>query len=98
MSDIWQYLSDSAMPLVVYGMGDGADKLFSVLERCGLRRRVVAVIASDDFVRGQSCHGFIVKKLSDVRAEQNGEPFTILLAFGTRQPEVLDYIYALCDD
>ena len=48
-------------------MGDGADKVLAAFDRYGIKAS--AVIASDDFVRGQKFHDFTVKKLSDVETE-----------------------------
>lgn len=42
-------------------MGDGADKVLAAFDRYGIKAS--AVIASDDFVRGQKFHDFTVKKL-----------------------------------
>ena len=45
-------VGESDLPVAVYGMGNGADKLFAFLERRGIRP--ACVFASDEFVRGQS--------------------------------------------
>ena len=36
MSDLWTYLKSAEKPIVMYGMGNGADKIISVLEACGI--------------------------------------------------------------
>ena len=46
-------------PVVVYGMGNGADKLFALLKGQGVA--VADVMASDGFVRGHAYRGFRVK-------------------------------------
>ena len=56
---VWEQLKNSAKPVVLYGMGDGADKVLAAFDRYGIKAS--AVIASDDFVRGQKFHGFTVK-------------------------------------
>ena len=56
---IWNYLKNSELPIVLYGMGDGADKVLSAFEKHNIKAR--AVMASDAYVRGQSFHGFTVK-------------------------------------
>ena len=63
-TNVWNVLKTCGKPVVLYGMGDGADKVLSAFERYGIEAS--AVIASDEFVRGQSFHGFTVKKLSDI--------------------------------
>ena len=48
--DIWQYLRSTDRPIVLYGMGNGAEAVLAQLERIG--KRAVGVFASDGFVRG----------------------------------------------
>lgn len=85
---VWETLAQTDKPLILYGMGDGADK---VLKRLApLHIKVSDVMASDDFVRGQTFHGFKVKKLSEIE-EEYGD-FIILPAFGSGRTEVIDLI------
>ena len=78
----------SGLPVYIYGMGNGGEK---VLKWCADRGiRAEGVFASDDFVRGQSFCGYEVKKLSQVE-EEVGE-FIVLLAFGTCLPEIMERI------
>lgn len=79
---------NSAKPVVLYGMGDGADKVLAAFDRYGIKAS--AVIASDDFVRGQKFHGFTVKKLSDVEAELGD--VIIALCFASQLPDVMAHI------
>lgn len=85
---VWDELKASEKPVVLYGMGDGADKVLSAFERRGIRAQ--AVMASDGFVRGQSFHGFVVKKLSDLEAEFGD--FTVALCFASQLPDVIKTI------
>ncbi len=88
MNDIWQYLKTSDRPVVMYGMGNGADK---ILARCAEKGIVVSdFFASDSFVRGHSFHGKRVLTLGEVE-EKYGD-FTVLLSFGTSLPDVLEAI------
>ena len=84
--DIWQMLKRETRPIVVYGMGNGADKLFSRLEKYGVTP--AAVFASDGFVRGHSYRGMRVLSFSEVR--EAFSDFVILLSFATRLPEVME--------
>ncbi|MCL2107731.1 MAG: FkbM family methyltransferase [Oscillospiraceae bacterium] len=88
---IWNYLKDTPKPIVIYGMGNGADKILAVMERRGITP--AAFMASDEFVRGHSFRGFEVRKLGDIEA-QFGD-FIILVAFGTNLPAVVQKIYTL---
>ncbi|MBR4859632.1 MAG: FkbM family methyltransferase [Clostridia bacterium] len=86
----WEKIKESTLPVVVYGMGNGADKVIDEFNRLGIT--VKGVTASDDFVRGQSFRGFTVKKLSEFEGE-----FIVAVAFATCIPEVMNRIYSLCE-
>ena len=85
---MWNYLKNSNRPIVIYGMGNGADKIIDTLSLYGLSP--VGVFASDDFVRGQVFRGFTVKKYSDLKEKY--PDMIVLVAFGTFRDEVLDNI------
>lgn len=89
--DIYQRLKEESRPIVIYGMGNGADKIISQFELFGIS--VSGIAASDYFVRGQSFHGFTVRKISDF--EQQYDDFIIIIAFGTSLPEVMEHIFSL---
>ena len=86
----WEKIKQSGREVVVYGMGNGADKVLDEFARLDIKVR--GVTASDSFVRGQSFRGFTVQKLS----EFNGD-FIIAVAFASCIPEVMEHIYSLCD-
>ena len=89
---VWQYLREEKRPIVLYGMGDGADKILRVFADKGIR--ATAVFASDEFVRGHSFAGFRVQKLSEVIAAY-GEDIVIVLSFASQRPELLARFYEL---
>lgn len=86
--ELWQTLYEEGKPIVLYGMGNGADKIISVLESKGMA--FADVFASDDFVRGQFFHGKKVLRLSE--AEEKYEDFNILVSFGSSLPSVMNKI------
>ena len=88
--DLWEYLSESTKTIVLYGMGNGADKILSVLAERGIP--VCGVFASDGFARHNLFHGMPVRTWSDVKAEFGAENVIVLLAFGSSRPEVLENI------
>ena len=88
---MWDEIKNDAKPVVLYGMGDGAVKILSVLEKLNIK--CSGIFASDDFVRYQSFMGFTVKKLSDLE-EELGD-FTVLSAFATRLDEVIENFYRI---
>ena len=86
--DLWKTLSQTKHPILLYGMGNGADKIIAVLEERGLS--VTDIFASDGFVRGQVFHGKTVLGASE--ALKRYPDATILLAFGSARDEVLSAI------
>lgn len=89
--EIWSVLREEAKPIVLYGMGNGADKIISVLESKGME--FADVFASDDFVRGQLFHEKKVLRLSEV--EEKYEDFNILVSFGSSLSDVMDKIKSI---
>ena len=55
MTDLWQKLKEADRPIVLYGTGDGADKIINVLEGKGINWD--GVFASDGFVRSREFRG-----------------------------------------
>lgn len=90
--DLWQYLGACRRPVVLYGMGNGADKVFARLSALGIP--VAGVVASDDFVRGQTFHGMTVYPVSRVR--DLFPDAVVLLCFGSRLPGVIGQVERLC--
>ena len=86
--DMWEELKRETRPIVVYGMGNGADKLFSRLEKYGITPS--DVFASDGFVRGHSFRGMRVKSFSEIK--NTYEDFVILLSFASNRQDVLDML------
>ena len=87
---VWTRLQEEKRPIVLYGMGDGADKILRQFERLGIQ--AAAVFASDEFVRGHSFRGFRVHRLDEV-VDAFGEDILIVIAFASQRPEM----YALSD-
>lgn len=86
--DMWSALKRSHKPILLYGMGDGAEKILSVAkDKC---IDINGVFVSDDFLRDKSFHGF--KLMSYSQAKDLYGDFTVLLAFGTMRPDVIDNI------
>lgn len=88
--DVWTVLQQETRPICLYGMGDGAEKILRVCEQKNIP--IAGIFASDEFVRGHSFAGFVVKKRSDLEKELGD--FVAVIAFASSRPEVL----ALFDD
>ncbi len=86
--ELWSYLQQSNKPIVLYGMGNGADRILDVLESRGLK--AAGVFASDGFVRHQSFRGFTVGSYGELK-EQFGD-MNVLLAFGTHRADVMENV------
>lgn len=90
-TDVWQQLAKSDKPAVIYGMGNGAEKIISVLKEYGVE--AADIFASDEFVRGHSFLGHKVLKYSQVCEKY--DDFNVVLSFATRIPEMLEKIEKL---
>ncbi|MBQ7416530.1 MAG: FkbM family methyltransferase, partial [Acidaminococcaceae bacterium] len=88
---LWKYLKTAGKPIVLYGTGDGADKVIACLEAEGLG--VSGICASDEFVWGQQFHGFTVGKYSELLYRK--EPVIALICFASELPEQLERFYEL---
>lgn len=93
MKDIWETLETSQKPVVLYGMGNGADKIISVCEKYGIK--ISGVFSSDSFVRDKTFHGMPVTGYS--AAKRKFGDMTVLLCFGTSLPDVIENIKRIAD-
>lgn len=88
---LWEYLKTAGKQVVLYGTGDGADKVLARLAETGVP--VSGIFASDEFVRGQQFHGFTVRTYSELLALR--EKVIVLIAFASELPDVLERFYKL---
>lgn len=86
--NVWDALKHADKPIVLYGMGNGADKVLDEMKKRGITP--AGVMASDDFVRYQEFRGFTVKKQSDLENELGD--FIIALCFASSLPDVTAHI------
>lgn len=83
--DLWGYLASAGRPVVLYGTGNGADK---ILDQLILRNIPVSgVFASSGFVRDRSFRGFPVETYDALK--ERFPDMIVLICFGTSLPEVL---------
>ena len=87
--DFWKAIGGTDRPIVVYGTGNGAEKLTYMLEERS--RKVSAYFASDGFVRDRSFLGLKVRSFSSVK-EEFGDGMVVLGAFGSHDRNVIEYI------
>ncbi|MBO7700349.1 MAG: FkbM family methyltransferase [Eubacteriaceae bacterium] len=88
----WDRIKEEKKPVVIYGTGNGVDRLIDRLSLGGIK--VGGVFASDGFVRDRSFRGFKVMSLSGAR-ELFGDDMLILLGFGSDRAEVVSSVKRL---
>lgn len=88
--DLWTYLASASKTIVMYGMGNGADKIISVCDSYGIE--IADFFASDGFVRGQVFHGKRVMSFSEIKEKYGKESIIVLVAFASSLPDVMQRI------
>lgn len=88
---VWEKLKNTTEPIIMYGTGNGADKVLDAFNDKGIE--IQGVTASSAFVRERFFRGFKVMPISYF--EEQYESFTLIITFGTSIPEVMDNIYSL---
>lgn len=91
---MWDYLKTIQKPILLYGMGNGAEKIMNELQ--SRKIPVAGIFASDGFVRGHSFMGLPV--LSYTQAKERFGAMCVLLCFGSQRPEVIENIRAVADE
>ena len=94
--DLWERLQSERRPVVLYGMGNGADKILRV---CAEKKiSVSGIFASDEFVRGQQFHGFPVVRWSNIKETYGADGVVVLMAFASARPEVLENVRRISEE
>lgn len=78
---------------MLYGMGDGAEKIYSRLKALGISP--TGVFASDGFARHNTFLGFEVISFSE--AENLFPDMIVLVSFGSSLPSVIDYVKSISE-
>lgn len=85
MKTVWEKAKETDKPILLYGTGNGADKIIDELNRLNIS--IDGVFAGDGFVRKRTFRGFPV--LSYDEAKSRFGNFLVLLAFGSSRSEVV---------
>ena len=93
-NDLWQYLKSADKPVVLYGMGNGADKIIKVLNDRNIT--FSGVFASDGFVRDKHFHGMKIESYKTLK-EKYGQ-MIVLLCFGTDRADVIENIKKIASE
>lgn len=86
-TDLWHYLAECQRPVVMYGMGNGADKIIDVCKKYGIE--ISDFFASDGFVRGHSFHEKTVISYSSMKEKYVGQNPIVLLSFASSLSDVM---------
>ncbi len=92
--ELWEYLKNAEKPIVLSGMGNGADKIITVLEEKGIKYQ--GVFASDEFVRDKYFHSFKISTYLELK-KQFGD-MIVLICFGSARPEVIENILKIAKE
>ena len=94
--DLWSYLASTEKPIVMYGMGNGADKILEVCNKKGIE--ISDFFASDGFVRGHAFHGKTVLSYSAIKEKYGIGNLIVLLSFASSLPEVIANIQNIANE
>ena len=86
--NVWDTLKDDNKPVVLYGMGLGAEKIMDTLAEYDIK--VSDIFASDEFVRGHSFMGYKVLKYREICDKY--DDFNVVLCFASQLDNVIDNI------
>lgn len=89
--DLWTKLKSCTKPIVLFGTGNGADKILNRLIDEGIT--VEAIFASDGFVRNRTFRGYTVESYDDIK-KRLGE-MVILMCFGSSRTDVRENVLRL---
>ena len=84
---MWEKLAATDKPLVLYGTGNGGDKMIDALARFG--RTPDGVFASSGFVRNRTFRDMPVLSYEDAAA-RFGREMIVLISFGSSLPDVIE--------
>lgn len=93
LTSSWETLKSTDSPIILYGTGNGADKVINELDRNKIK--LSGITASDGFVRSRSFRGFEVKPI-DFFEKEYGD-FTVIIGFGTNREEVIANILRIAE-
>ena len=94
MITVWEKAKETEKPVLIYGTGNGADKIIDELSRLGIP--VSGIFASDGFVRNRTFRGFPVMGYTQAK-EQFGD-FLTLISFGSQREDVISGFLKVADE
>ncbi len=91
--DVWHRLKQEKRPIILYGTGDGADKILDSFEQYGIQ--ATDLFVSDAFYRGQDFRGFHAKRYSDICEKYKDA--VIVLCFAVFRPDMLQFVRGVAE-
>lgn len=91
--NVWDKLKQNDLPIILYGMGNGADMVIDELEKRCIH--FDDIFASDKFVRGQFFHDKKVLKYSDIIKKY--KEFIIIMCFAVHDEATLEHVKDLAE-
>ncbi len=92
--DLWQVLQNTNKKIVLYGMGDGADKVLDACESKGIT--VSGVFASDGFKKNKNFRGFNVTDYAGIK--EKFSDFIVLMSFASSLDEVIENVIKISSE
>lgn len=94
-TDVWSHLRDAGKPIVMYGTGNGADKILRIFAEYGIT--VSDIFVSDEMYReGTVFQGHTLLRYDDVKAKY--DDCIIVLAFAVFRRDLQKRIYAISEE
>lgn len=87
-SDIWTQLKLDPRPVVLYGTGNGADRIIDILQ--GENIKISGIFSSAAFVRDRFFRGYKVETFASLR--ERFPDMRVLMCFGSAREEVLSFV------
>ncbi len=94
LRDLWSYLKTVNKPIVLYGIGNGADKIVKRLTADNVK--ISGVFSSSGFKKNKSYAGHIITDYLTLKNEL--KDMIILVCFGSHLPEVIENVKALAKE
>lgn len=91
MQDLWTYLKSVNKPIVLYGTGNGADKVIKRLEQDGVK--ISGVFSSAGFKKNKIYAGHTISDY--ITLKQKLGDMIILVCFGSHLPSVMENVKKL---
>ncbi len=90
-TDIWCELKNEVRPIVLYGTGNGADRIIDILEKENIK--ISGIFSSSAFVRDRFFRGYKVETFEALK--ERFPDMRVLMSFGSARCEVLENVRSI---